>query len=54
MVWKNLLPRYVLTSLEIFEMGLLQPRPALGLGYMEVRVDTEASEVCDQITYLYK
>ncbi|KAL6169067.1 hypothetical protein ACJQWK_05427 [Exserohilum turcicum] len=38
---------------EIFEMGLLQPRPALGLGYMEVRVDTEASEVCDQITYLY-
>jgi DNA mismatch repair protein MSH5 len=35
-------------------MGLLKPRPTLGFGYMEVRVDTEAEEVDDQITYLYK
>ena len=35
-------------------MGLLQSRPALGFGHMEVRVDTEAQEISDQITYLYK
>jgi DNA mismatch repair protein MSH5 len=35
-------------------MGFLKPTPALILGHMEVRVDTEASEVDDQITYLYK
>ena len=38
---------------EIFEMGLLKPRPALAFGHMEVRIDVEASEVSDQITYLY-
>jgi DNA mismatch repair protein MSH5 len=35
-------------------MGLLKPRPALKFGHMEVRIDTAASEVGDQITYLYK
>ncbi|KAG9186743.1 hypothetical protein G6011_09851 [Alternaria panax] len=38
---------------EIFEMGLLKPRPALAFGHMEVRIDADASEVSDQITYLY-
>jgi len=39
---------------EIFETGFLQPRPALGFAHMEVQVDAEASEVENQITYLYK
>jgi DNA mismatch repair protein MSH5 len=39
---------------EIFENGFLQPRPALRFAHMEVNVDAEASEVEDQITYLYK
>jgi hypothetical protein len=39
---------------EIFEMGLVKPRPNLTFGHMEVRIDTEASEVSDQVTYLYK
>ncbi|KAF2032567.1 hypothetical protein EK21DRAFT_60557 [Setomelanomma holmii] len=38
---------------EIFEMGFLKESPALGFGHMEIRVDTDASEVNDQITYLY-
>ncbi|KAF2495890.1 hypothetical protein BU16DRAFT_560749 [Lophium mytilinum] len=38
---------------EIFENGFLKPRPSLAFGHMEVRVDTSASEVDDQITYLY-
>ncbi|KAI8936520.1 hypothetical protein NX059_006924 [Plenodomus lindquistii] len=38
---------------EIFEMGHLEPRAALAFGHMEVRIDTDASEVNDQITYLY-
>ncbi|KAI4708272.1 hypothetical protein J4E89_006894 [Alternaria sp. Ai002NY15] len=38
---------------EIFEMNLLKPRPALAFGHMEVRIDAEASEVNEQITYLY-
>ncbi|EFQ91292.1 hypothetical protein PTT_11889 [Pyrenophora teres f. teres 0-1] len=38
---------------EIFERGLLKPRPALAFGYLEVRIDTNAVEVNDQITYLY-
>lgn len=38
---------------EIFESGFLPPRPALSFAHMEVKVDTEASEVDDQITYLY-
>lgn len=39
---------------EIFELGHLDPRPSLAFGHMEVRIDTDASEVNDQITYLYK
>jgi DNA mismatch repair protein MSH5 len=35
-------------------MGLLKPKPALAFGHMEVRIDAEAPEVSDQITYLYK
>jgi len=35
-------------------MGLLKSRPSLAFGHMEVRIDTDASEVSDQITYLYK
>jgi len=35
-------------------MNHLKPRPALAFGHMEVRIDTEAPEVNDQITYLYK
>ena len=39
---------------EIFENGFLQPRPSLTYGYMEVRLDREAEELEDQVTYLYK
>lgn len=39
---------------EIFEHDFLRPRPRLQLGYMEVQVREESSEVEDQITYLYK
>ncbi|KAH7388768.1 muts domain V-domain-containing protein [Pyrenochaeta sp. MPI-SDFR-AT-0127] len=38
---------------EIFEANFLKAKPALGLGHMEVRVDSDAIEVSDQITYLY-
>lgn len=38
---------------EIFEAGFLQPRPSLSFAHMEVRMDTQASQVDDQITYLY-
>ncbi|KAF2706863.1 hypothetical protein K504DRAFT_412485 [Pleomassaria siparia CBS 279.74] len=38
---------------EIFETGLLKPRPSLAFGHMEVLVDTESGEPKDQITYLY-
>lgn len=38
---------------EIFEGGFLQDRPELSFGHMEVRVNTQAEEVEDQITYLY-
>ncbi|KAE8444261.1 hypothetical protein EG329_000761 [Mollisiaceae sp. DMI_Dod_QoI] len=38
---------------EIFENGFLADRPELSFGHMEVRVDTEAEQVEDQITYLY-
>ncbi|KAH7414103.1 muts domain V-domain-containing protein [Phaeosphaeria sp. MPI-PUGE-AT-0046c] len=38
---------------EIFELGFLRSQPSLAFGHMEVRVDTEASDVGDQITYLY-
>lgn len=39
---------------EIFENGFLQPRPTLGFAHMEVKVDAEASQAEDQITYLYR
>jgi len=35
-------------------MGLLKSRPTLAFGNLEVKVDTEKSQVDDQITYLYK
>lgn len=38
---------------EIFENGFLDERPDLSFGHMEVRVDTEAEAVEDQIAYLY-
>ena len=38
---------------EIFVNGFLQDRPELTFGHMEVRVDTQAEAVEDQITYLY-
>ncbi|KAI7476960.1 hypothetical protein KC364_g5395 [Hortaea werneckii] len=38
---------------EIFESGFLPERERLGFAHMEVRVDESASEVNDQITYLY-
>ncbi|KAL6704002.1 hypothetical protein ACN47E_008853 [Coniothyrium glycines] len=38
---------------EIFEMGFLQPQPSLAFGHMEVRLDADASESVDQISYLY-
>ena len=39
---------------EIFENGFLQNRPSLSYGYMEVRLDREAEDLEDQVTYLYK
>ncbi|KAK2795607.1 hypothetical protein FQN50_009713 [Emmonsiellopsis sp. PD_5] len=39
---------------EIFENGFLAPRRELGFGYMEVQVDPMASDVENQVTYLYK
>jgi DNA mismatch repair protein MSH5 len=38
---------------EIFESGFLRPNPSLAFGHMEVRVNTEADEVEEQLTYLY-
>jgi len=38
---------------EIFESGFLEERSELGFGHMEVRVDSKAEIVEDQITYLY-
>lgn len=38
---------------EIFESGFLRSRPALAFAHMEVRVDTAASDIDNQITYLY-
>ena len=40
--------------IEIFEMGLLKPRSTLAFGHLEVKIDTEKSQIDDQITYLYK
>lgn len=39
---------------EIFEHGFLRPRPYLAFGHMEIRVDKDAHEDADQVTYLYK
>ena len=39
---------------EIFENGFLGPRPSLAFGHMQVRVEIEAADVEDQVTYLYK
>ena len=33
---------------------MLAPNFALAFGHLEVKVDTEKSQVDDQITYLYK
>ncbi|KAI9759034.1 MAG: MutS protein msh5 [Chaenotheca gracillima] len=38
---------------EIFENGFLPIRPALAFGHMEIKIDSQAEEVEDQITYLY-
>lgn len=38
---------------EIFESGFLHPRPELSFAHMEVKIDPTASELDDQITYLY-
>lgn len=38
---------------EIFENGFLEERPELSFGHMDVRVDSDAELVEDQITYLY-
>ena len=38
---------------EIFESGFLQTRPSLSFAHMEVRIDSNASTIDDQITYLY-
>lgn len=35
-------------------MGLLKSRTTLVFGHFEIKVDTEKSQVEDQITYLYK
>ena len=39
---------------EIFENGFLPPRPSLQYGRMEVRIDGDAAEMENQVTYLYK
>jgi DNA mismatch repair protein MSH5 len=38
---------------EIFENGFLSSSPQLMFANMEVRVDPEAAEIDNQITYLY-
>ncbi|KAH0562249.1 hypothetical protein GP486_003054 [Trichoglossum hirsutum] len=40
-------------SSEIFENNFLSPRPGLAFGHMEIRINQDAEEVGDQITYLY-
>ena len=39
---------------EIFENSFLKPRPYLAFGHLEVRLDQDAEDVENQITYLYK
>lgn len=41
-------------SPEIFESGFLAPHPSLAFGHFEVRVDVNAPQIEDQVTYLYK
>lgn len=38
---------------EIFENGFLPPRPGLQFAHMEIRLDEDAEETSDQISYLY-
>ncbi|KAL1996734.1 hypothetical protein VTN49DRAFT_7599 [Thermomyces lanuginosus] len=38
---------------EIFEHGFLRPSPYLAFGHMEIRVDKDAHDDADQVTYLY-
>lgn len=35
-------------------MNILKSRPYLAFGHMEVRIDTAAANVSEQVTYLYK
>lgn len=39
---------------EIFESGYLLPRESLQFAHMEVRLDAQATQADEQITYLYK
>lgn len=39
---------------EIFEGGYLDEHPNLAFGHMDVRMDKDALDVEDQVTYLYK
>ena len=39
---------------EIFENGFLKPRPELAFGHMQVRIDDDAREIENQVTFLYK
>ena len=41
-------------SHEIFEGGFFEPHPHLAFGHMAMRMDTQAPNVEDQVTYLYK
>ena len=38
---------------EIFENGFLGPLPHLAFGFMEIRIEEDAGEIEDQLTYLY-
>ncbi|KAF1817124.1 hypothetical protein P152DRAFT_486517 [Eremomyces bilateralis CBS 781.70] len=38
---------------EIFENGFLNPGPSLAFAFMELRIDDEADEPSEQVTYLY-
>lgn len=38
---------------EIFENGFLAPRLGFAFGHMDIRIDADASEVQDQVVYLY-
>ncbi|KAF2761501.1 hypothetical protein EJ05DRAFT_174055 [Pseudovirgaria hyperparasitica] len=38
---------------ELFENGFIGPQPSVAFGHLQIRVDKEALEVGNQITYLY-